>query len=127
MSFSKKIIDESAGQTELVYLYGTGESLLHKGVYDMTKYAASKGISTLLSTNGQLMDEEECRKLLTCDLEFLIIALDGGVKETYEKIRIKGDFDKLVANIKTLIRLKKRTQQQNTSVFADDIYGRELL
>ena len=101
-----KIVDEISGKTELIYLYGTGESLLNKKLYHYTRYAKSRGLTTCLSTNGLLMDREASIKLVSCDLDYLIIALDGGVKETYESIRIKGDFDKLIANIKLLLQMK---------------------
>jgi MoaA/NifB/PqqE/SkfB family radical SAM enzyme len=101
-----KIIDEVKEHTELIYLHGTGESLLHKRLYEFTKYASSRGLTTCLSTNGTLMDEAACNRLLTCGLDYLIIAFDGGAKETYESIRVKGNFDTLIANIKSLLRVK---------------------
>ncbi len=103
----RKIIDEISGKTELVYLHGTGESLLHKKLFEYSKYAKSKGLYTCLSTNGMLMNSDLSKQLLNCGLDFLIIAIDGGKKETYESIRIKGDFDKLVSNIKSLLQIKK--------------------
>ncbi len=109
-----KIIDEIAPRTELVYLYGTGESLLHKDLYRFNKYAKSKGLATCVSTNGQLMDESASESLLSCGLDFLIIALDGGVKETYESIRINGDFNKLISNIKTLLQMQNKIKSKTT-------------
>lgn len=106
----RKIIDELKGKTELIYLYGTGESLLHKKLPDYTRYASQQGLKTCLSTNGMLMDETASRKLLDCNLDFLIVALDGGTKETYERVRIKGNFEKLIRNIKTLLKLKQKLQ-----------------
>lgn len=117
----RKVIDEVRGKTELVYLYGTGESLLHKGLYSMTEYASDAGLATCLSTNGQLMDEESSRRLLDCGLDFLIIALDGGVKQTYESIRVRGNFERLVDNIRTLLRLKEEMRSR-TNICLQMIY-----
>ncbi len=105
----QKIIDEISGQVELVYLYGTGETLLHKSFPDYTRYARERGVTTYISTNGMIMDEAAAHKLLDCGLDFLTVAMDGGVKETYERIRVKGNFDTLVQNIHTLLRVKKET------------------
>ena len=44
---------------------------------------------------------------MTSGLDYLLVALDGGTKETYESIRLKGDFDMLIKKIKMLLRLKK--------------------
>lgn len=106
----RRIIDEISGRSELVYLYGTGESLIHPGLCDYIRYARSKGLTTCLSTNGQLMDEAASRALLASGLDFLIVALDGGVRETYESIRVKGSFPRLVDNIRDLLRLKRETR-----------------
>lgn len=104
----KKIINEISGKTELVYLYGTGESLIHSEIYDFIDYAHEQGLFTVLSTNGLLMTRDTSERLLTSKLDHLTIALDGGVKETYESIRIKGDFDTLICNIKDFLKAKKR-------------------
>lgn len=104
----KKIIDEISGKTELVYLYGTGESLIHSEIYDFIDYAHEQGLYTVLSTNGLLMNREASEKLLTSKLDYLTIALDGGVKETYESIRIKGNFDTLISNIKGYLGAKAK-------------------
>lgn len=103
----RKIIDEISDKAELVYLFGTGESLIHPKLCDFIDYAASKGLYTVLSTNGMLLDEEASRKLLSSRLDYLIVALDGGTRQTYESIRIKGNFDLLVANIKSMLRIKR--------------------
>jgi radical SAM protein with 4Fe4S-binding SPASM domain len=41
-------------------------------------------------------------------LDKLIIAIDGGTKETYEKMKTGGDFDKLIENIKIMVEEKKK-------------------
>ena len=48
----RRIIDEIKGHTELVYLHGIGESVLHKDLNAFTGYAASQGLTTVLSTNA---------------------------------------------------------------------------
>lgn len=103
----RAIVDEVAGRSDLIYLYGTGESLLHKQLPEYVEYAAAKGLTTCLSTNGLPLNEKNARRLLQCGLDHLIVALDGGTKETYESIRIGGDFDRLVANIRLLLRLRR--------------------
>ncbi|HUU42038.1 MAG TPA: radical SAM protein [Desulfatiglandales bacterium] len=120
----RKIIDEINGKSELVYLYGTGESLLHKKLSDFISYAKSKGLETCLSTNGIPMNAEVSEQLLTSGLDYLIVALDGGTKETYEKIRVKGNFDVLIANIKTLLRYKASLDSK-TKICLQMIYMEE--
>lgn len=117
----RKVIDEISGSSELVYLFGTGESLIHPKLDAFIAYAAEKQLYTVLSTNGMLMDEDMARMLLSSRLDYLIVALDGGTKETYENIRIKGNFDVLVRNIKTLLNLK-RSLNSKTNICLQMIY-----
>ena len=90
----------------------------------MTRYANSKGLTTCLSTNGILMNGDISEQLLKCGLDYLIIALDGGVKKTYENIRIKGNFDTLVSNIKTLLSRKSKIDTR-TKICLQMIYMNE--
>lgn len=117
----RKVIDEVRGKTELIYLHGTGESLLHKDLQSCIAYANQNGLKTCLSTNGQLLDAERARSLLDSGLTFLIIAFDGGKAETYENIRIGGDFSTLIENTKGVLRLK-REMQSKTHVTLQMIY-----
>ncbi|MBF0364303.1 MAG: SPASM domain-containing protein [Oligoflexia bacterium] len=102
----KKIIDEISEHSELLYLHGTGESLIHPQLSKLCLYAHQKKLRTCLSTNGMLLTEE----LLSCGLDYLIIALDGGTAETYEKIRVGGNFNKLINNIKNILKVKSSTK-----------------
>ncbi len=38
----------------------------------------------------------------------MFISIDGATKETYEKIRVGSDFNRVVANIKRFIELKRQ-------------------
>jgi len=49
--FFRSVIDQLHRGTE-VFLYQTGESLLHPEFFDMCAYAREKGMITHLSTNG---------------------------------------------------------------------------
>jgi sulfatase maturation enzyme AslB (radical SAM superfamily) len=103
----RSIIEQIRDHSELVYLYGIGESLLHKRLNEYIDIASNAGLTTLVSTNGLALTESNARALLSTSLDYLIVSLDGGTKETYESIRIKGDFDRLVSNIKMLLRLRR--------------------
>lgn len=119
----RSIIDQAAGRAELVYLYGTGESFLHKELPGYVSYAASKGLTTVLSTNGLPLTERSATAILTSRLDHLIIAMDGASKETYESIRIGGDFGRLVANIRMLLtkraELNSRTRIELQMIVSD--------
>lgn len=102
----KKIIDEVKGKSEFIYLYGMGESLLHPGFFKLTDYAVKSGLTTSLSTNLTLLNEERSRKLLESGIDFIVLAFDGAGKDTYESIRLGGEFEKSLAQVKKFLQLK---------------------
>ncbi|MFH1847088.1 MAG: radical SAM protein [Candidatus Omnitrophota bacterium] len=81
----KKVIDENP-QLEFVLPFQWGEPLLHPEIFDMIQYATDKGIRSMMTTNGVLLDDEKTDKLLHCGLTRLTFSLDG-TAEVYEKVR----------------------------------------
>jgi len=107
----KKIIDEITPFAELAYLHGIGEPLLHPQIFKFITYAKNKGIRVGISTNATLLDKTKSKKLLGLGIDYLILAMDGATKETYEKIRIGGDFERVEKNIKHFLQLKKKRKK----------------
>jgi radical SAM protein with 4Fe4S-binding SPASM domain len=108
MDLFKKIIDQVRGHSEFIYLHGLGESLLHPKFFEMAEYANKAGLKTHLSTNLTFLNEERNERLAKSDIDFIVLSLDGATKETYESIRIGGDFEKSINHIKHLLKLKKK-------------------
>ena len=109
-AFFEKIIDEVRGRSEFVYLYGMGESLLHPKFFEMADYAVNAGLSTALSTNLSFLNEERSHKLLNSGINFITLALDGSTKETYESMRVGGEFEKNLEQAKYFLRLKNKLE-----------------
>jgi len=117
MSFdlAKKIIDE--GSKEGLYslkLNMRGEPLLNKHLIDMVSYAKEKCVlEVMFNTNGLLLTEEKIRDLINAGIDLIIISIDGATKETYESIRVGGNYDLLEHNIRFLsdYRKKKRLRK----------------
>ena len=103
----RRIIDQMPDLNRVI-MHGMGEPLLNKDIYRMVEYASKeRKLKTIMSTNGMPLDEASARKLIASGLQVLSISVDGATKETYEKIRIRGNFDRLVRNVRRLIELKK--------------------
>ncbi len=100
----KKIIDEIGNDVLVLVLYLHGEPFLNKDIYKMISYAKMKGIFVVASTNGNILDTKE---LIKSGLQYLIICLDGTTPEIYNKYRIGGNFDKVVENIKSIMKEKE--------------------
>jgi radical SAM protein with 4Fe4S-binding SPASM domain len=108
----KKIIDEAADHVYDINLAHRGESIFHKGLPDMIRYASEKGIKTRLHTNATLLNEKWSRALIESGLDLLSFSFDGFQKEPYEKIRIGSNFEKTLSNILQFLRIKKEMKTE---------------
>ncbi|MDB6093182.1 MAG: radical protein [Verrucomicrobia bacterium] len=111
---NKKVIDEVAvdgrGICEYIRYTSEGEPLLHKLVFEMLTYAKkNSGTSVTLTTNGVLLDDKRCERLLATGIDLVDISLDAYTPETYAKIRVKGDLTVTRKNVQSLIALARRT------------------
>ena len=108
MDLFKKIVDDAASiGIKTIGLVFMGEPLLDKRIFDRIKYIKDKNIRVVFNTNASLLSRDKSRKLIENKLDQIIISFDAFKKRTYEKIRAGLDYDKVIANIKSLIALKK--------------------
>lgn len=108
----KKIIDEAKDFVFDINLAHRGESLLHPRLNEMIRYAHENQITTKLHTNGSLLTQELSQKIIHSGLDRLSFSFDGFKKETYEKIRVGGDFNQTVQNIKQFLEVKKKLRSK---------------
>jgi wyosine [tRNA(Phe)-imidazoG37] synthetase (radical SAM superfamily) len=87
-------------------LIGLGEPLLDPKIFDRIEYCELHGISTLLSTNGVLLDELAAAKLLSTPLAHITLSFDGASKESFEMYRKGAKFERVQANYVNFARLK---------------------
>lgn len=110
----KKLIDEIAEKRLFthLHLYGIGESTVDPHILERIKYAIDRGVTNLvLFTNGKtLLRDDFYKKLVDTGIGTIGIDFDGFSKETYEQIRVGGNFDnikKAVVSIHDYIRERK--------------------
>jgi len=114
----RKLADEClAHQTEdfhpRIRISGYGEPLMNKKMVDMIEYSCRIGVKTSLITNGLLLNQDRCRRLIASGIESIEISVDAHTPELYKQIRIGGDFDKLCANFR-MLRNERERQQTGT-------------
>lgn len=106
----KRIIDEGSqrGACSLKSQY-RGEPLLYEKTPELVKYAKEKGyIEVMFNTNANLLTEEISKALIEADLDKIICSIDGYTKDVYEEVRIGGNFETVLKNVKGLQELKKK-------------------
>lgn len=108
--FSKTMDQLSPTLTSLMF-YFQGEPFINPKFLDMVRYAESKGIYTITSTNGHFLSDDNIQKTLDSGLSRLIISIDGTTQETYEQYRIGGKLDQVLEGTRKLIRARNQRKQ----------------
>ncbi len=84
-------------------LFGYGEPLVSKAFYELLPRLRSSRFSFF--TNGMIMTPrllDRIRAEARPKLRSLVFSIDGGTKETYNRIRDKSDFDKVMENLASM-------------------------
>lgn len=89
-----------------IKLQGMGEPFLNRELMEMIEYAVGRKIKMVTNTNGTLLGEKLSCRIIKSGLDTIAISIDGATAETYEKIRIKGDFNKVIKNLELLVSLR---------------------
>lgn len=83
-----------------------GEATLHKQIANLTEQAKEIGIPEVqLNTNGN-MRGCDVTDLIDAGIDRIIFSVDADTKETFEKIRIGGDFDELCRTIRKAVNYR---------------------
>lgn len=129
----KKIIDEIAENSLDTQIWITffGEGLILKDISERIKYAKDKEIKNVLfNTNGNLLTPEKSRKLIESGLNGMYVGIDAFKKETYEKIRVGGNFDVVVNEVIKYKELLDEIGKEDQHIYAQfvemDINSSEL-
>lgn len=101
------IVDQFTNMKTL-HLQGLGEPLLHPRFFDMVTYAVNKGIRVTTNTNLTLLNQRKALLAVTSGLDTLHFSIDGTTRETYERIRVNANFDKVLTNLEHLVNHKRQ-------------------
>jgi lipopolysaccharide/colanic/teichoic acid biosynthesis glycosyltransferase/pyruvate-formate lyase-activating enzyme len=108
-----EIIDRFAPYAYEVNFQNWGEPLLNGDVFRMIEYAQKNNIATNMSTNLNTVRETDIDNLARSGLEYLSVSLDGTTEDVYSHYRKRGDFHRVVDNLRALIA-KRETMRQKT-------------
>ncbi|HJN77511.1 MAG TPA: DUF2064 domain-containing protein [Myxococcota bacterium] len=81
-----------------------GESMLAPGLFDVLSEASSRGITTVLNTNGTLLTAERRARLLSCGLDELRVSLDGARASTVARMAGADILERVVEGVSALMR-----------------------
>jgi len=105
--FFRTTIDDLYKDLMYLIFYFQGEPYINPKFLDMVKYASSKGIYTITSTNGHFLNDENAKKTIESGLDRMIISVDGTTQETYENYRKEGKLETVLQGAKNIVKWKK--------------------
>jgi radical SAM protein with 4Fe4S-binding SPASM domain len=106
----RKIVDECAdlGITH-VRVHNYGEPFLDKELVEKVRYAKARGIAEVgMISNGSLITEAIAQGMIDAGLDAINISMDAAGKEVFERTRVHLDYDAVIGNVRTLVRLRER-------------------
>ena len=82
-----KCVDILKDSGILLMNLGGGEPLLRSDVFEVGKYAHSKGINVALSTNGSLFTEIVVKNIVSSKISVVEISIDSAIPEVHDEFR----------------------------------------
>ncbi|HTV95542.1 MAG TPA: radical SAM protein [Steroidobacteraceae bacterium] len=94
---------EQLMQSEVPYLsFSGGEPMVHGRFFEMVEYVCARGGQLKIETNGHFLSAEHCVRLARLGVKAVQVSLDGASRETFNRMRVRGDFDWALAGIRRL-------------------------
>lgn len=132
---ARAMIDDLAAFGVPVLLFSGGEPFLREDLYELGAYAVQRGLRTVISTNGTLIDREAADRVQQAGFSYVGISLDG-IGATNDRFRgMTGAFDAALngieactrAGVKTGLRLTlNRHNFQDLDAIFDLIEGEDI-
>ena len=103
----KNLVDDIARMNARVFTLHGGEPLVHPDVYEISAYAASKGLLVNFITNGIMLNEKNIEKIIESKINSVTISLDGP-DYIHDDLRgMKGAFKKIMDGV-AILRAKEK-------------------
>ncbi len=98
-----------------VHLGGYGEPMYHPDFLEMVQLAKKSGARVEVTTNGTLLHTDVAAALIDLDLDRLMVSIDGVSLHSYSDLRINGNLEQVIENMRHLYRLKLRGQGRHSN------------
>jgi len=96
-----------------VSLFGWGEPLLHKGFLKIFDVVTKYPTDVFVLTNGLALTKSMSEHMISKGLKYLNFSVDGATAATYNKIRRGSDFNEVLINIRSAVRIKTELNKKD--------------
>jgi len=80
---------------EIPYLsFSGGEPMVHPLFFKMVEHVCTRDRQLKIETNGHYLTPDNCARLKTLGVKALQVSLDGASRDTFNRMRIRGEFNK---------------------------------
>jgi MoaA/NifB/PqqE/SkfB family radical SAM enzyme len=108
MALFQKVADECAALgIGHMRMHNYGEAFMDRQLVEKVRYAKLLGIPEVgLISNGSLITEAAARGMVEAGLDAINISVDAAGKDVFERTRLGLNYDKVIANVERLIRIR---------------------
>ena len=108
MTLFHKIADECKELgIEHVRMHNYGEPFIDRQLVEKVRYAKLRGIPQVgMISNGSLINDDVARGMIEAGLDAINISVDASGKDVFETTRIGLKYDKVIANIERLLKIR---------------------
>ncbi len=113
MDFSvfTRLVDGFDGLDHL-HLQGLGEPMMHPRFFDMVAYAVGKSTRVTTNTNLTLINAKRAEQCISSGLDTIHVSIDGATAETYERIRLRAKFERVLRNLEMVLDARERAKSR---------------
>ncbi|MFH1728747.1 MAG: radical SAM protein [Pseudomonadota bacterium] len=117
-----KLIDDISSFSNPTMVLTGGEPLLRKDIFEIASYGSSKGLNMAMATNGTLVSDEICEKIIKSGIKIASLSFDASSALIHDDFRkSEGAFESSIKaaelfkkhNIKFLINSSFTTRNQS--------------
>ena len=87
-----------------------GEPLLHPDFFEISEFLRSHEVSLKVETNGLLIDRDVANRFADLGFRSIQVSVDGATPESFERLRLKGDWKKTIDACKYLVEAGVNTE-----------------
>lgn len=96
------VLDELLAHEVPYVSFSGGEPMLHPQFFRMVEHLCAGGAQLKIETNGHYLTPENCQRLMSLGVKAVQVSLDGATAVSFNRMRVRGQFDTTVAGIRNL-------------------------